>query len=109
MNINIDELTASELVEPNLRIVERLKLLESVHNDQEMMRFAPDETVSFEPPGRELQIGTLVKYNNKTVTVIIESGLKWSVSPQLLRKVKDAGQGHTNARTIDASRPDRDA
>ncbi|MFA7556042.1 MAG: hypothetical protein WCY88_17495 [Spongiibacteraceae bacterium] len=88
MAIDIDELTEEELVSLNHRIVERLKFLESFHNHNEMMQFDRGEQVSFEPPGRGRQIGTLVKFNKKTVTVITESGQKWNVSPHLISKVK---------------------
>lgn len=89
MKIDIDQLTEDELIELNHRIVERLKFLESMHTHKEMMQFNPGEQVSFEPPGRGRQIGTLVKYNKKTVTIITESGQKWNVSPHLLSKVKN--------------------
>ena len=88
MTIDIDQLTEEELVELNHRIVERLKFLESFHTHNEMMQFSPGEQVTFEPPGKGRQIGTLVKFNKKTVTVITESGQKWNVSPHLLSKIK---------------------
>ena len=88
MTVDIDKLTEKELIELNHRIVERLKFLESFHTHNEMMQFSPGEQVSFQPPGRDRQIGTLVKFNKKTVTVITESGHKWNVPPHLLSKVK---------------------
>lgn len=88
MTINIDDLTEDDLIELNHRIVERLKFLESLHTHNEMMQFTPGEQVSFEPPGKGRQIGTLVKFNKKTVTIITESGQKWNVSPHLINKVK---------------------
>ena len=88
MKIDIDSLSYDELVALNQKIVERLKFLDSMHTHQEMMQFSPGDQVSFQPPGRKKQFGTLVKYNRKTVTVITESGQKWNVSPHLLRKVK---------------------
>ena len=89
MSINIDNLSEEELIELNHKIVERLKFLETMHTHNEMMQFSPGEQVSFEPPGRGRQIGTLVKFNKKTVTVITETGQKWNVSPHLLSKVKN--------------------
>ncbi len=89
MKINLSSLTYDELLELNHKIVERLKFLDSLHTHEEMMQFSPGEKVSFESAGRERQIGTLVKFNKKTVTVITESGQKWNVSPQVLSKVKD--------------------
>lgn len=89
MKIDIDNLTEDELIELNHRIVERLKFLESFHTHKEMMAFSPGDQVSFETPGHEKKIGTLVKFNRKTVTVITDTGQKWNVSPHLLTKVKE--------------------
>jgi hypothetical protein len=89
MAIDIDHLSEEELIELNHKIVERLKFLESMHTHKEMMQFVLGEQVSFEPPGRERQIATLIKFNKKTVTVITESGHKWNISPHLLSKVKN--------------------
>lgn len=96
MKIDIESLTYDELVALNHKIVERLKFLDAMHTHREMMQFAPGDQVSFEPPGRGQRFGTLVKYNKKTVTVITEDGQRWNVSPHLLRKVKNAGQGKTD-------------
>lgn len=100
MRIDIDHLTEEELVELNHRIVERLKFLESMHTHHEMMQFSPGEQVSFEPPGRGRLIGTLVKYNKKTVTIITESGQKWNVSPHLLSKVKSTKKQGQNSDNV---------
>ena len=89
MDIDIDSMRYDELVALNHKIVERLKFLDSIHTHKDMMQFSPGDQVCFEPPGRDKQFGTLVKYNKKTVTVITESGQKWNVSPHLLRKVKN--------------------
>ncbi len=97
MKIDIDKLSEDELIELNHRIVERLKFLESFHNHKEMMKFNIGEQVSFEPPGRGRQIGTLAKFNKKSVTVITEAGQKWTVSPHLLSRVKPLkGQSGTS-------------
>ena len=97
MPINIDNLSEEELIELNHKIVERLKFLESIHAHNEMMQFSPGEQVSFEPAGRGRQIGTLVKFNKKTVTVITDVGQQWNVSPHLLTKLKDAKPEQKNA------------
>ena len=94
MPINIDELTFEELLELNQRVVARLKFLESMQAHVDMMAFKPGARVSFDTlDGR--QLGTLVKYNRKTVTVLTESGQRWNISPHLLSPVKDAGAGTT--------------
>lgn len=88
MEIDIDKLSEKELIELNHRIVERLRLLETVRRHNEMMEFNVGEKVSFTPSGRETQFGILTKYNKKTVTVVTEQGERWNVSPFLLSKVK---------------------
>ncbi|MDA2918478.1 hypothetical protein MYX76_03110 [Desulfobacterota bacterium AH_259_B03_O07] len=100
MTIDIDRLSEEELIELNHRIVERLKFLESMHTHNEMMQFSPGEQVSFEPSGRGRQIGTLVKFNKKTVTVITDSGQKWNVSPHLLSKVKNTTKPKSSGKVI---------
>ena len=105
MKIDIESLTYDELVALNHKIVERLKFLDAMHTHREMMQFTPGDQVSFEPPGRGQQFGTLVKYNKKTVTVITENGQKWNVSPHLLSKVKSAQQQKEDtAKVIDLKR-----
>jgi hypothetical protein len=102
MKIDIDSLSEEQLIELNSRIVERLKFLESMHAHHEMMQFNVGQKVSFQPSGRDRQLGTLVKYNKKTVTVITESGQKWNVSPHLLSPVKDIkDQPNGGAKVID--------
>lgn len=95
LKIDIDKLSIGELVDLNHRIVERLKFMETMHHHAEMMKFSIGEKVSFEPPGRPRQIGTLVKYNKKSVTVITEVGQKWTISPELISKANDARESKT--------------
>jgi hypothetical protein len=99
MKIDIDRLSEAELIDLNNRIVERLKFLQSVSAHVEMMEFRIGERVSFEPPGRGRVVGTLVKYNRKTVTVLTPEGQKWNVSPHFLSPVDEKagpakGQGN---------------
>ena len=89
MPIDIDGLSFEELLELNQRVVARLKMLESMQTHIEMMRFNPGQRVSFEHQGGRL-MGTLLKYNRKTVTVVTDNGQRWNISPHLLSPVKDA-------------------
>ena len=90
MPVDIDGLGFEELLELNQRVVARLKMLESMQTHIEMMRFKPGQRVSFEHQGGRL-LGTLVKYNRKTVTVVTDAGQRWNISPHLLSAVKDTG------------------
>lgn len=102
MKIDLSALTYDELLELNQKIVERLKFLDTLHAHEEMMRFRIGEKVAFQPSGMERQVGTLVKFNKKTVTVIAENGRKWNVSPQLLSRFKnDKQRKDTEGQVID--------
>lgn len=88
MTINIDKLSVGDLMDLNRRIVERIKFLDSIHSYNEMLKFNPGDKVSFEPPGRGRLLGTLIKYNQKTVSILTEDGHRWNVAPSLVTKLK---------------------
>lgn len=88
--IDLDRFTPEELMALNRRIVERLKFLESMQAHRDMMAFNLGARVSFDSPHNGRLLGTLVKYNRKTVTVLTDNGQRWNISPHLLSPVKDA-------------------
>ncbi|SFE58509.1 hypothetical protein [Nitrosomonas sp. Nm166] len=83
MKIDIDQLNESELINLNKRIVERLRFLHQLRAHTSML-VEPDN----EPP----VFGIITRYNKKTVSILAEDGKKWTVSPQLLRKITDISQ-----------------
>jgi hypothetical protein len=85
MKIDIDNLTEAELIDLNHRIVQRLRFIHQMRSHVEMLEFRIGERVEFEPAGHPLQVGVVTRHNQKTVTVITDSGQRWNVSPQLLR------------------------
>jgi hypothetical protein len=90
MAIDIDKLTEAELVDLNTRIVERLRFLAQARAHGRMLQFKIGDRVSFEPEGRGVVFGILTRYNKKSVTVISETGERWNVAPQFLRRVVDS-------------------
>ena len=94
MSIEIDHLSADALVALNHRIVARLKMLASLEAHHSMMQFHPGARVSFESSHNERLIGTLMKFNRKTVTVVTDNGQRWNISPHLLSPIKDVSRGN---------------
>jgi hypothetical protein len=90
MTIDIDHLTIEQLEALNHRVIERMKFLDTVHAHKAMMAFNIGAKVSFDSPKDGRQLGTLVKFNRKTVTVITDKGQRWNIPPFLLAAVKDA-------------------
>ena len=104
MKIDIDRLTESELAELNHRIVQRLKFLESMHHHKEMLKFTVGDRVSFDAPGRGRLTGVLVKCNQKTVTVVSDSGQRWNVTPSIISKIKPVSPSGNGNVIIDFDR-----
>ncbi|MDN5869661.1 MAG: hypothetical protein L0H73_02900 [Nitrococcus sp.] len=88
MNIDIDKLTERELIDLNHRVVERLRFLAQMRAHGAMLRFSIGQQVSFISGRGETVVGTLVKYNKRTVTVITDDGQRWNVSPSFLRETE---------------------
>ena len=96
MQIDLTQFTEHELIALNRQIVERIRFLQQMRAHGKMLEFQVGERVSFQPDGRPVITGMLVKYNKKTVTVITDEGAQWNVSPGFLRKVIDVDVTQTD-------------
>ncbi|MFN0301362.1 MAG: hypothetical protein ACKVQU_13540 [Burkholderiales bacterium] len=89
MKIDITQLSEQELIALNRQIVERLRFVQQTRTHAKMLEFHVGDRISFQPDGRPVLFGVLVRYNRKTVTILTEGGEQWNVSPALLRRVVD--------------------
>lgn len=85
MTIDLDQLTESELIDLNHRIIARLQMFAQLRAHTSMLEFKVGERVSFEADGRRIT-GMLVRYNKKTVSLVTDDGHRWNVSPALLNR-----------------------
>jgi hypothetical protein len=88
--IDIDSLSEAELIELNHKVVARLRFLSQMRSHSAMLDFRIGERVKFHPDGQPELLGTLTRYNKKTVTVVTDAGQHWNVSPSLLTKAESA-------------------
>lgn len=86
MKIDIDQLTESELVDLNHRIVARLRMFAQLRAHTSMLEFKVGERVSFDSEDGHRIVGMLVRYNKKTVSLVTDDGHRWNVSPALLTR-----------------------
>jgi hypothetical protein len=86
MPIDIDELTESELIDLNHRIVARLRFLRQVDAHATMLEFRIGERVTFHPDGRPAVTGMITRYNKKTVSIVTDDGHRWNVAPHFLER-----------------------
>lgn len=83
--IDIDHLSESQLRALNSLIVERLKRMKSMRQQHQMMAFHVGQRVLFITKEADIIYGSILKLNQKTVSVMAEDGTRWKVSPSLLR------------------------
>jgi len=97
MSIDIDGLSYDELLDLNDRIIARLKHLDAADTIDAMMKLTLGSKVCFDAGKHGMQVGTLIKFNQKTVTVLTDDGRRrWKVSPQMLSPVIEEAGGTTN-------------
>ena len=91
--IDIDSLSEEELIDLNNRIVARLRFLSQMRSHSTMLDFRIGERVKFSPDGRPDVLGTVTRYNRRTVTVVTDAGEHWRVAPTLLTRIHSAAAG----------------
>ena len=77
MSIDIDGLSYDELLDLNDRLIARLKHLDAADAIDAMMKLSLGSKVCFDAGKRGVQVGTLIKFNQKTVSVLTEDGRCW--------------------------------
>ncbi|MBN1961483.1 MAG: hypothetical protein JW841_11095 [Deltaproteobacteria bacterium] len=88
-DIDLGKFSEKELIQLNHRIVERLNQLQQTRRYHELAKFNVGDTVSFTPECGHVVIGTVVRLNQKTATIVAKDGMSWRVSPTLLSKVQE--------------------
>jgi hypothetical protein len=96
-HIDIDALSEDELIELNHKVVARLRFLSQMRSHSAMLDFRVGERVKFHPDGGPELLGTLTRYNKKTVTVVTDAGQHWNVSPGLLTRANPPGTETANS------------
>ena len=86
----LDIASARETIDNlNRLIVDRIKNLMYLKSNKELMKFNPGNRVRFTSRTGELKIGTVIRVNQKTISVAIDGEPGWwKVSPELLERVE---------------------
>ena len=101
MAIDIDRLTEAELLDLNRRIVERLRFLQQMRAHASMLQFSLGDRVTFDTDDGRTIVGTLMRYNKKSVTVITDDHHRWNVAPVFLRRAEPRDITPTGAEPLD--------
>ncbi len=87
MLTDLAKLSEDELIELNRRIVERLQLLRAAKSLANLAQFSVGMLVEFDTHDGRTLSGTIARLNQRTATVVAESG-RWRVSAGLLRPAR---------------------
>lgn len=107
MDIDINNLSESELVELNRRVVERIRMIRQARAQATMLEFNIGDRVCFETNDDGLAFGIVVRHNKKSVSVNTEDGGRWTVHPSLLRPVVDVSGDGSGSETVVTAARDR--
>src|SRR3982074_2200020 len=99
-HIDIDSRAQDELIELNHKVVARLRFLSQMRSHSAMLGFRIGERVKFHPAGSPELLGTLTRYNKKTVTVVTDAGQHWNESPSLLTRANPPATANANGAGI---------
>ena len=105
MKINRDlyKLSDDELFDLNREIVALLKARHRLSNRNELSAFDLGDRVSFQGPERGTISGTIVRVNQKSLTIATEHGT-WRIDPSFV--VKEKGAKSSNGKVLKLHRSD---
>jgi hypothetical protein len=86
MPIDLTGYTEADLIELNRRVVDRIRVLRQQRCASMMTEFGVGDRVSFHPECGHEVIGTIIRLNRKSVTVLSADGHQWRVAPGFLKK-----------------------
>jgi hypothetical protein len=81
----LELLTEEELYQLNQIVIRRLRLMQQIRAHGQMMNLRLGQRVQFNSNAGALIRGTIARHNRKSVTVVTDSGEKWTVAPALLK------------------------
>ena len=84
----LEEFTQEELIHLNHVIVERLRLMTQVRAHQTMINFRIGQRVQFTASDGRQIVGTLTKFNRKSVTICAGDAGHWRVAPSIISEAK---------------------
>src|SRR5687767_1760349 len=85
--ISLESMTKEELIELYDRIADRLRYLNQMEAQNKMSDFYFGDLVTFTTEDGRIIRGKIERFNQKSVSLKDERGLRWRVSPQFLKKV----------------------
>ncbi len=83
----IENLNEEQLHALNHLVVERMKLMHTARAMYAMKDFHMLDRVYFDNNGQRIE-GIITRFNQKTITVTLDDGSHWNISPGFLTKIE---------------------
>lgn len=99
---DLNDLSEDELVALNHEVVARIRQVRQMRRYEQMAAFNPGDRVSFMNDRASIVSGVVVRFNQKSVTLLTETGERWRVAPGLLVKTIDAVGAATSTMELSA-------
>ncbi len=90
VNMNIDKLTRTELIELNNRIVSRLESLDEQEVQAKRQQFTLGSPAEFVDGKGIAHACVVIKFNKKTISVSTPNGERWNIPADRLRPLSNA-------------------
>ena len=95
-DVDLSRLNEEELMELNHKIIQRLRFIRDTRSHHHILKFNVGDVVRFSPePGRTI-VGTIVRLNRKTVSMVTKEGCHWRVSPAYLSLERTSQESENN-------------
>ncbi|HHC6563253.1 TPA: hypothetical protein ACN36J_004493 [Vibrio parahaemolyticus] len=88
--MNIDNLTRTELIELNNRIVARLESLDELEVQAKRQQFTLGSPAEFVDAKGIVHVCVVVKFNKKTISVTTANGERWNIPAERLLPLANA-------------------
>lgn len=85
--ISIETMTKDELINLHDKILDRLRYIDQMEARNKMTEFYFGDTVTFTTNDGRIIVGTVERFNQKSVSIKTDNGHRWRVAPQYLKKV----------------------
>jgi len=86
--VDIERLSLEELKELHWKILKRMQKFRKMKLYEDLQKFDVGDRISFKGKGEELLTGTVIRVNQKSLSIKTDQGTMWYVAPALATKIQ---------------------
>jgi len=86
--MDIEGLSLEELKELHWKILKRIQKFRKTKLYEDLQKFDVGDRISFKGKGEELLTGTVIRVNQKSLSIKTDQGAMWYVAPALATKIQ---------------------